>query len=773
MADRLERYREMRDFSNTPEPRGQGRAATSGRLHYYIQRHNARRLHYDFRLELEGVLKSWAVPKGPSLDPKDKRLAVQTEDHPLEYGEFEGVIPPKQYGAGDVLLWDKGGWTPEDDDPAEALRKGRLHFHLDGEKLAGRWVLVKKDEKNWFLIKRRDQAASSGDITQQRPDSVKKRKAKGARQGVPAFAAPMLATLVTEPPRGGDWLYEVKYDGYRMLARLSNGEARLFTRAANDWTKKLPQLASGLASLGLDDTWLDGEIVVQDAKGRSDFQALQNAFDARRDANILYYVFDAPFLEGRDLRQHSLRARKKRLEQSLKGTTHIRYNSHLEGDAKAVMDEACRMELEGLIGKEARSTYVSGRSRSWIKLKCRRRQDFVIGGYTAPKGARQGFGALLVGYHDGGNLKYAGKVGTGFDEQLLSKLKKRFSVLEIENPRFQDPPREKNVTWLKPSLVAEVNYAERTNEGILRQASFVGLREDLPAQQVGEEKPVKPIKITHPDRLIWPKLGVRKVDLVHYIEEVGEAMLPHLIRRPLSLVRCPDGAEGQCFYQRHPAAGLKLPSVKGSRYVYLETVDQITAAVQYGAIEFHTWGATVPDAKHPDRFTLDLDPDPSLSWAKLRDATQITRALLTELKLKSFLKTTGGKGLHIVVPIEPQLGWDEVKEFTRRIALFLQKAEPALFLANMSKAKRTGKVFVDYLRNGETASAVAAFSPRARPEAGVSTPLAWDELGRADPRGRHTVKTVPARLKRLRVDPWEEYSSAKQRITEAMRRSLG
>jgi bifunctional non-homologous end joining protein LigD len=472
---------------------------------------------------------------------------------------------------------------------------------------------------------------------QGRPQSAKK-KSKRARQGVPAFVAPMLATPVTDPPRGGDWLYEVKHDGYRMLARLSNGEARLFTRAGDDWTDRLMRVANALAALGLDDTWLDGEIV-------------------GRDADIVYYVFDAPFLKGRDLRHHSLRERKKRLEESLQGTTNIRYRPHLEGDAKTVMDEACRLGLEGLIGKEARSTYVGGRSRSWIMLECRRMQS-------------------------------------------------------------------------------------------------------------------TPLKITHPERVIWPKLGVRKIDLVHYVEEVGEAMLPHLARRPLSLVRCPDGAEGKCFYQRHPAAGLKLAPVKGSGYVYLETVDQIAAAVQYGAIEFHTWGATVPDVKHPDRFTLDLDPDPALPWARLREATHIVRALLQELKLKSFLKTTGGKGLHVAVPIEPDLGWDEVKEFTRRIALFLQKAEPRLFLADMSKAKRAGKVFVDYLRNAETASAVAAFSPRARPDGGVSTPLAWDELGRADPRGRHTVKNVPGRLKRMRADPWRDYFSERQKITPAMQRAL-
>ena len=788
MTERLERYREMRDFSRTPEPSGRRearkRAAASHGLRYYIQRHNARRLHYDFRLELDGVLKSWAVPKGPSLDPADKRLAVQTEDHPLEYGEFEGVIPEKQYGAGDVLLWDRGEWTPEDDDPAQALRKGKLHFRLDGEKLNGRWVLFRKGDKDWMLLKRNDaDARPDFDVTRERPESVKrapKARRRAERAELPQFVAPQLATLVTEPPRGDGWIYEVKYDGYRMLARLSGGDARLFTRSGKDWTDKLPALAGALEKLGLEDTWLDGEIVVQDEKGRSSFQRLQNAFDAGRDASIVYYVFDAPFLEGRDLRRLPLEQRKKRLEKALGETdgTPVRYSSHLAGEARDVLEQACKMELEGLIGKQLGSVYVTGRSRSWVKLKCRRRQDFVIGGYTPPKGSRQGFGAILVGYYDGGKLRYAGKVGTGFDDGLLAKLMKRFAGLKSKDAPFENPPREKGVQWLRPALVAEVAYAERTSEGILRQAAFMGLREDLPPKQVGDEKavapsqPAKPLRVTHSDRLIWPRLGVRKIDLVHYIEEVGERLLPHFAMRPLSLVRCPDGAEGKCFYQRHPAAGLHLKTVK-EKYVYLETLEEVLRAVQYGAVEFHTWGATVPEVRRPDRFTLDLDPDENLPWKRLLDATRATRALLDELHLKSFLKTTGGKGLHIVVPIEPQLGWDEVKEFTRRLALFLQRAEPSLFLANMSKEKRKGKVFVDYLRNAETASAVAAFSPRARAEGGVSTPLAWDELDKGDPRGRYTVKSVPPRLKRLRADPWAEYFSTRQGITQAMRRALG
>jgi bifunctional non-homologous end joining protein LigD len=751
-------------------------------LSFYVQRHAARRLHYDFRLELDGVLKSWAVPKGPSLDPADKRLAVQTEDHPLEYGEFEGVIPEKQYGAGDVLLWDRGTWTPEDRDPREALRKGRLHFSLDGEKLQGRWVLT-KTKGDWLLIKRNDdESRPDVDITMERPESVKRPapRAKRAKQApLPQFVSPQLATLVTAPPAAGKWVYEVKHDGYRMLARISE-RIQLYTRAGNDWTARLPHLAKALQELGLEGSWLDGEIVVLGPDGRASFQRLQNAFDARSDAGITYFVFDAPFLEGKDLRRLALRERKALLRKRLPGGT-VRFSDDLQGSAQEILDKACRLGLEGLIGKQADAVYTSGRTRSWIKLKCRARQDFVIGGYTPPKGSRSGFGAILVGTFDpGGKLRFAGKVGTGFDEERLDSLMRRFAPLKRPDSPFENPPREKGVTWLRPALVCEVAYAEKTDEGILRQASFLGLREDIPAKQVGEEKPQQQLVITHPERLVWPSLGIRKIDLVRYVEQVGDAFLPHLENRPLTLVRCPDGAEAQCFYQRHLGMGaspgnlkeLKRERSSKGHYLYLDSIPGILSAVQNGAVEFHTWGASVPDVKHPDRITLDLDPGPDLPWGDLLEATRLTKQLLDGLKLRSFLKTTGGKGLHVVAPIERKLGWDEVKQFAKQVAEFLVRARPDLFVAKMSKASRGGKVYVDYLRNAETASAVAAFSPRARKEAGVSTPLSWDELGRKDIRDKFTVKTVPRRLKHLRADPWAEYWKIKQAITPAMIEAL-
>jgi bifunctional non-homologous end joining protein LigD len=797
MTDRLERYREMRDFSITPEPAGATKKKAKSRekkLHYYIQRHDATRLHYDFRLELEGVLKSWAVPKGPSLDPADKRLAVRTEDHPLEYGDFEGVIPEKQYGAGDVLLWDKGVWQPEDDDPVAALRKGRLHFRLDGEKLHGSWTLARmRDEKSWLLIKRKDEEASTElDIVAARPESVKRapKKAKrAARAGeLPQFITPQLATLVTKPPRTGEWVYEVKHDGYRMLARLDDGKAAVFSRSGRDWTARVRHLADALATLELDGTWLDGEIVVLRPDGRSSFQALQNAFDAGAASKIVYYVFDAPFLQRQDLRQLPLRERKQRLKKALKANSVVRFSDDLTGTAQEVLEHACKLGLEGLIGKQADSVYVAGRTKTWIKLKCRLRQDFVIVGYTKPGGSRHGFGALVLGvYERPGRLVYAGKVGTGFDDELLSRLPKKFASYKRSDSPLENPPREKDIQWLRPQLVAEVEFAERTDEGVIRQGSFMGLREDIPAKSVGLERAQQPpennaleTRISNPDRLIWPRLKFSKGDLARYYSEVSDWMLPHVGNRPLTLVRCPDGVGKECFYQRHLGMGAspgdlkmfdRLRSSKG-KYLYLDSKAGILSAVQNGAVEFHTWGASVPDPNRPDRITMDLDPAPDVGWAQLVEATRLMRTLLEKLGLKCFLKTTGGKGLHVVAPIEPKLEWDKVKEFTRLAAEFLVKAEPKLFTSNISKSKRTGKVFVDYLRNSETASAVSAYSARAREDAGVSTPLEWDELGKTDIRDKFTVLTVPKRLAKLTLDPWAEYASTRQSITGAMWRAL-
>jgi bifunctional non-homologous end joining protein LigD len=747
------------------------------------------------RLELEGVLKSWAVPKGPSLDPADKRLAMQTEDHPLEYGKFEGVIPEKQYGAGEVVLWDEGEWTPEDADPATALARGRLHFRLDGEKLHGSWVLSRMgDPKSWLLIKRRDdEARPRVDITLERPESVKrapKVTKRATRAALPQFVTPQLATLVAKPPKSGDWVYEVKHDGYRMLARCTKDEVRLFTRSGRDWTERLPHLARELQKLGLDGAWLDGEIVVLRPDGRSSFQALQNAFEGGADSRIVYYVFDAPFLAGQDLRRLALKERKARLKKALKTGNTVSFSEDLSGSAQEVLEQACKLGLEGLIGKQADSAYVAGRTRSWIKLKCRLTQDFVIAGYTKPGGSRHGFGALVLGvYERPGRLVYAGKVGTGFDEDLLRRLTRKFADYRKPDSALANPPRERDIQWLRPVLVAEVEFTERTDEGVIRQGSFMGLREDIPAKSVGMEKPQaapetepsRTIKITHPERLVWPQLGIRKIDLVRYFEEIGEWFVPHLANRLLTLVRCPDGVGKECFYQRHlnmgasPGDVLTFKRARSSKgyYIYVNSLPGVLSMVQNGAVEFHTWGATLPDAQHPDRLTIDLDPDPELPWREVVEGATLTRALIEGLKLQCFLKTTGGKGLHIVLPIQRRHTWQEVKAFAESIAKFLVRAESTRFTAKIAKRSRGGKIFVDYLRNAETASAVAAYSPRARPGALVSTPLDWDELDSTDIRGAFSVKNIPLRLRSLKVDPWAGYDSVRQSITDAMRKALG
>ncbi len=822
-------YRQKRDFSATPEPRGGGAHRRTVPA-FTVQRHAARRLHYDFRLELGGVLHSWAVPRGPSLDPAEKRLAVEVEDHPLEYGEFEGTIPQGQYGAGEVLLWDRGTWRCEEDDAEQALQQGHMKFSLHGIKLHGRWALVRmagggrgdddgetpaqarQARHNWLLIKEKDAAARSGaaaEITERMPGSVKERlAAPGA--ALPDFIAPQLATLVDAPPEQEGWLYEIKYDGYRLLARLADGAARLFTRARNDWTSRLPQLARRLAQLQLDDSWLDGEITVLDAKGVPDFQALQNAFERKAKARIAYCVFDAPWLAGRDLRALPLTERKRLLAEALAkaagadDAAPVLYSEHFVGEAGRVaeaLDQACALGLEGLIGKREDAAYASERSRSWIKLKCRPRQEFVIGGYTDPRGSRAGFGALLLGVYQDGRLRYAGRVGSGFGEAGLAKLSKRLGKLRTEQAPFADPPREKDTHWVRPELVAEIAFGGWTREKLLRQASFLGLRADKPAAGVAREeaRPAPPpdagdiafgskdariagVKLTHPDRLMWPDRGITKSDLAHYCERIAAWLLPQLYRRPLSLLRCPDGSAAACFFQKHlgrqrPAGvqGFAWEESSGEPrdYAYVESIEAVIGLVQRGIVEFHTWGSSLPDPAKPDRITLDLDPAPDVPWRRVVEGAQLARTVFDELQLPCFVKTTGGKGLHLVAPLERRHGWAEVKDFAKAIAQHLARVLPDRFTANMARAKRTGRIFVDYLRNDEGATAIAGYSARARPGAPVSTPLTWDELTpELDPAGWN-LQTLPARLANLREDPWQGYDEQARRITAQMRRRMG
>jgi len=815
--DPLAEYNAKRDFGRTPEPRASVGRSTREGLRYFIQRHAAKRLHYDFRLEWDGTLKSWAVPKGPSLDPDAKRLAVQTEDHPISYGDFEGTIPAGEYGAGEVLLWDRGIWIPRDD-PERGFERGKVHFELVGEKLRGQWVLFRlgREERQWMLRKIDDGHARPGEdagILSARPESVRtevvrektkpaaagkprtqrRTRAAGKKEALPEFIAPQLATLVSDAPSESDWTYEVKYDGYRMLARCEGKDVRLVSRNGNDWTTRLAPLAAALAKLKAGDAWLDGEIVVPDDRGRTSFQALQRALDGKA-TGIVYYVFDLLHADGQDLRELPLRERMRRLQARLASAppdAAVRLSEHIDGSGRQAWKAACELGLEGLIGKRLDAPYVSGRTDAWIKLKCRAGQEFVIGGYTEPAGQRKGFGALLVGTRgaDGG-LDYAGRVGSGFDQKMLAQLHRKLDALRTETPPFRKPPkiaRSTQVHWVRPSLVAQVAFAELTDEGLLRQASFQGLREDKDARTVQREKPaagnrVGSIVVTHPDRLIYTTPRITKLEVVRYYEAIGPAMLSHVQGRPLSLVRCPQGIEGQCFFQKH--VGVRLPAgvervpIREKNgvddYLVVTSIDGLLGLAQYGNVEFHTWGSHVPDVEHVDQIIFDLDPDDDLAWARVVDAANLTRALLDELALPAYLKTTGGKGLHVVVPLKATRDWEQAKRFSQAVAQRLARVAPERFTAQLAKNRRGGKIFIDYLRNGRGATAIAAYSLRARPGAPVSMPVAWDRLvARRDIRGDvFNLRNAPRELEAAAA-AWDDLKQRRGTLTAKMFAALG
>ncbi len=805
----LERYHAKRDFSRTAEPRGRG--AARGRhtgLQFVVQRHDARRLHYDFRLEWGGVLKSWAVPKGPSLDPREKRLAVQTEDHPLEYATFEGTIPAKQYGAGEVAIFDRGTWTPEGDFERDYAR-GRLKFALHGQRLRGRWSLVRIKGKaaedadggkdDWLLMKETDDEARAGaaaEVTQRVADA--KRNATARKLAPPpAWIAPQLATNAAAAPDEAGWAFEVKYDGYRLAARLDAGVARFYTRNRHDWTAKFADLAEALADLDATNAWIDGEVVVFRPDGRTGFGELQRALDRKGPRDLVFVAFDLAFHDGEDLRDRPLVERRERLRALLETAGHprLRFSDAIAADAEEVMRLACRWGLEGLIAKRLDAAYESRRSRSWLKLKCRPRDELVIGGYTEPEGSRVGLGSLLLGAFEDGKLVYRGRVGTGFDDATLAQLVARLQRLERRTSPFAAipdyHPRKAAIHWVKPELVAEVEYTEITDQGIVRQASFLGLREDKAARTVASPRPPAPpprealdvvagVRITHPERAFSDAHGVTKLDLARYYGALGERFMAEVRCRPLSLVRCPSGALQQCFYQRHPPQGSAFESTRSrSRrtgedkdYVLSSSLEGIVNMVQWGVVEFHTWGATVPRIDRPDRITLDLDPDPRLPWAAFREACELVRALLDHLDLRWFLKTTGGKGLHFVMPLERRYGWEEVKSFSQALALHLAGTLPALFTARMTKARRPNKVFVDYLRNADRATAIAAYAARARPGLPVSMPIPWSALER-DVRGDFfNVRNALAHVEQRAADPWADYARSAQRITAGMRRAV-
>ncbi|MFJ7314560.1 DNA ligase D [Pseudomonas sp. NPDC098747] len=863
MSRNLDDYNRMRDFSATSEPaavkRSGKKTAGDHALQFCIQKHDASHLHYDFRLELDGALKSWAVPKGPSLDPKVKRLAVHVEDHPLDYATFEGSIPEGHYGAGDVIVWDRGVWIPLED-PQKAYVKGKLKFELQGEKLAGIWNLVRTHmpgkKENWFLIKHQDNAArpqDDYDVLVDEPDSVlsertlvdkpklaakqvkplekaapkPSKKASGTLTGahkakIPAQLKPELATLVDSAP-AGDWSYEIKFDGYRIMARIDHDQVQLLTRNGHDWTHKLPKQAQALAALGLESAWLDGEMVVANEQGVPDFQALQNAFESGSSVNILYYLFDLPYLNGVDLREVAVEERRAALSTVLGAHEQplLRFSEAFDETPDALLNSACQMQMEGLIGKRLGSPYVSRRSGDWIKLKCKHRQEFVIVGYTDPKGARSAFGALLLGLHDrdSGELHYAGKVGTGFNETTLKNILAQLKPLQVKTAAVVNPPsgfEAKGVHWLKPKLLAEVAFAEMTKDGSVRHAVFHGLRDDKPAKGITEEraksvktsekkatakKPVKKavaskpsqaetapsqlglahgkVRITHPDRVIDAVSGTTKMQLAEYYASVAEWILPQLKDRPVALVRAPEGIAGELFFQKN-AEHLAIPGIStldkdvtGQPVMLINNAEALIGAVQMSAVELHTWNATTVDLDKPDRFVLDLDPDPALPWKSMVEATALTLTALDELGLKAFLKTSGGKGIHLVVPLTRKLGWDEVKDFSHAIVSHMAKLLPDRFSAVSGPKNRVGKIFIDYLRNGLGATTICTYAARTREGLPVSVPLFREEVAEIKGGNQWNIHNVHERLAEVGDEPWADMKKTRQSITAEMRKRVG
>jgi bifunctional non-homologous end joining protein LigD len=845
----LAEYRRKRRFHKTAEPAGNPRAVKKAkRLSFVVQKHDASRLHYDFRLELDGVLKSWAVPKGPAFDPSEKRLAVEVEDHPLEYAKFEGSIPEGEYGAGEVIVWDRGTWVA-DGDPNLGLRKGKLEFDLSGKKLHGRWVLVRlrgrerSGKPNWLLIKRHDEFArplSEFDVLNEQPQSVKSgrtledlqskatngkpraRKKRASRKKRPSPAggskSPMpqridveLATLETSVPPGRQWLHEIKLDGYRLIAMVERGKTRLITRRHQDWTHRYRSIAQALNALPASSAILDGELVALLPSGLSSFQALQNSGQPAESTRLVYYAFDLLYLDGYDLRKLPLIERKERLRELLNGgdSPLLQYCDHIDADGAAFLRESCRLGLEGIISKRRDRPYVAGRSRDWVKVKCLGREELVIGGFTLSTADRRGIGALLVGYFHGKELIYAGRVGTGFNAQTLLDMRQRLEKLRQDECPFIDVPRKERgpmVKWVRPELVAEIQFGAWTDGEVLRQPSFQGLREDKSAADVSRpaslvlasgnrnapgsndmkttmkrrpsqsprEKGIAGVRVslTHPERVLFPDTGLTKVGLANYYAQIAEWILPHLKDRPLSLVRCPDGqAAGKCFYQKHVGAGtpkslgrVLIEEKNGpEEYVYVSDVAGLVGLVQISVLEIHPWGSRRDNVEKPDRLTFDLDPGPGIAWKQLVEAALATRELLSEHGLDSFVKTTGGKGLHVVVPLAPRRhDWDDAKRFCKHVAGMLADQAPKKYTITMAKAARQGKIFVDYLRNDRGSTAVAAYSTRARQGAPVSTPINWNELTAISGSDHFRVENLPARLASLKRDPWAKIDEIRQ-----------
>ncbi|CAH1657985.1 MULTISPECIES: DNA ligase D [unclassified Chelatococcus] len=851
MVNQLETYRSKRNFRTTAEPRGR-RSRASGDS-FVIQKHDARRLHYDFRLEMDGVLKSWAVTRGPSLVPGEKRLAVHVEDHPLEYGDFEGTIPKGEYGGGTVLVWDRGTWSPIGD-AHKGYSKGHLEFELHGEKLRGRWHLVRMHGKpgekreNWLLIKGEDGFArpeDATDILEERPESVKTgrevadvageapgwssktgriRKSakmpaqtapsvkpeasagpvhgkapdpstvKGAKKArMPDFVPPMLATLVAKAPAGERWLHEIKFDGYRLQARIEAGSVKLLTRSGLDWTEKFgAAVPAALKALPLDSAIIDGELIVETGAGASDFSALQAALSEGRTDHFLFYGFDLLYLDGYDLRGLTLTARKGLLEQII-GTNNdglIRYSGHFMESGALVLRHACRLSLEGIVSKLRDAPYRDGRSKSWVKSKCSARQEFVIAGYVPSTVSSRAIGSLVLGVYDGDELQHVGRVGTGFTGAIAEDLFRKLESIRIPSSPFTEAltaEERRQVRYVQPTLVAEIEFRAWTADGHLRHASFRGLREDKDAREIIREvpkqaakapsSPGRRVKLTHPDRLYWPDEGVTKEGLANYYAEVWRHIAPHLVGRPLALLRCPSGITGEKFFQKHAWKGLnpnivliKDPKdVDEQPLISINDLDGLIGLVQSAVLEIHPWGSTVTDWEHPDRIVMDLDPGEGVPWQAVIDAAQEVRQRLTDAGLAAFVKTSGGKGLHVVAPLKPKADWPAVKAFTKALADAMAAEDPDRYVATITKSKRRGKILIDYLRNQRGMTAVAPYSTRARPGAAVSAPIAWEELGPAIGPAYFTVETMPTRLAALTSDPWDGFHRAAAPLETARR----